>query len=224
MRNASGRLVMGAVLFLLGFLVVVQARSQSTDQGLAALSVQDLTELVANVTTRNNELRDEIRTLEIQRETVQQAVQRGDTSAVQVRADLNRIEGWSGAMAVVGSGVQVTIVGPVPGDAIELLLNELRNAGAEAIAIGDTRVVAGVVATGLAGDVIVGGRPLDGPVNLVAIGQPQTLAGSLTRAGGPIAQLAARFPDVTIAVTAEDEVSAPATDRSLVPVLGHPKL
>ncbi len=224
MRNSSGRLVMGAVLFLLGFLVVVQARSQSTDQGLAALSVQDLTELVANVTTRNNELRDEIRTLEIQRETIQQAVQRGDTSAVQVRADLNRIEGWSGAMAVVGSGVQVTIAGPVPGDAIELLLNELRNAGAEAIAIGDTRVVAGVVATGPAGDVVVGGRPLDNPVNLVAIGQPQTLAGSLTRAGGPIAQLAARFPDVTIAVTAEDEVSAPATDRSLVPVLGHPKL
>ncbi len=224
MRRSSGRLVVGAVLFLLGFLVVAQARSQATDQGLAALSVQDLTELVANVTTRNNELRDEIRTLELQREVVQLDVQRGDTSAVQIRADLNRIEGWSGAMAVVGSGVEVTIVGPVPGDAVELLLNELRNAGAEAIAIDDIRVVAGVVAGGPAGDVLVGGRALDNPVNLVAIGQPQTLAGSLTRAGGPIAQLAARFPDVMITVTAEDEVTTPATDRSLVPVLGHPRL
>jgi uncharacterized protein YlxW (UPF0749 family) len=224
MRSRSGRLVVTGVLFLLGFLVVVQARSQSTDQGLATLSVQDLTELVANVTTRNNELRDQIRALEIQRDSVRSAVQRGDTSAVQIRADLNRIEGWSGAVAVTGAGVQLTISGAIPGDAIELLLNELRNAGAEAIAIGDIRVVAGVVASGPSGSVVAGGILLPNPIVMSAIGQPQTLAGSLTRAGGPVAQLAARFPDATISVSAADLVSVPATNRSLAPVLGHPRL
>ena len=58
MRRTSGPLAIGIVLTLLGFLVVAQLRSQALDQGLAALSVQELTELVANVTTRNNQLRD----------------------------------------------------------------------------------------------------------------------------------------------------------------------
>jgi uncharacterized protein YlxW (UPF0749 family) len=224
MRGRSGRLMVGTVLFLLGLLVVVQLRSQSADEGLAALSVQDLTELVANVTTRNNELRDEVRKLEQQQTVVGQAVERGDTSALQVRSDLNRIQGWSGAVAVTGTGVQVTIVGSLPGDAIELLLNELRNAGAEGIAIGDVRVVAGVVASGPEGDITAGGRLITSPIVLTAIGQSQTLAGSLTRAGGPIAQLAARYPDSTITVAAVDKITLPASDRSLTPVLGRPRL
>jgi uncharacterized protein YlxW (UPF0749 family) len=224
MRTRSGRLMMASVLFLLGFLVVAQARSQATDQGLAALSVQDLTELVANVTTRNNELRSEIRSLDLQRTSLAAAVERGDTSAVQIRADLNRIEGWSGALAVTGTGVSVTISGAVPGDAVELLLNELRNAGAEAIAINDIRVVAGVVASGAAGSVMAAGVQLRDPITVQAIGQSQTLAGSLTRAGGPIAQLAARYPEVTITVSAADRVTVPATARNLAPVLGRPRL
>ncbi len=224
MRAPWGRLMMATVLFVLGFLVVVQLRSQATDQGLAALSVQDLTELVANVTTRNNELRDEVRVLEAQRDTVARAVERGDTSAGQIRADLNRIEGWSGVAAVTGSGIQVSISGRIPGDAIELLLNELRNAGAEGIAINGIRVVTGVVASGPEGAVVAGGRLVTDPAVIMVIGQPQTLAGSLTRAGGPIAQLAARYPDVTMTVTALDLVELPATDRSLAPVIGRPRL
>jgi uncharacterized protein YlxW (UPF0749 family) len=224
MRRTSGLLMVAGVLFLLGFLVVAQLRSQSADQGLAALSVQDLTELVANVTARNNELRDEVRKLEQQRTVIAQTVERGDTSAIQIRADLNRIEGWSGVAAVTGTGVQVSIVGSLPGDAIELLLNELRNAGAEGIAIGDTRIVAGVVASGPEGDVTVGGRVVTSPIVMTAIGQSQTLAGSLTRAGGPIAQLAARYPEATITVAAVDKITLPATDRSLTPVLGRPRL
>jgi hypothetical protein len=58
----------------------------------------------------------------------------------------------------------------------------------------------------------------------VAVGQTQTLAGSLTRAGGPVAQLAARYPDVEISVTPEDLVTVPATLRDLAPVLGRPRL
>ena len=224
MRRRSGRIAVGAVLFVLGFLVVVQLKSQSADQGLNGLSVQDLTELVANLTTRNNQLRDEVAALEQQHDALAAGVARGDSSAVQVRADLNRVLGWSGETGVVGAGIRVTVAGALPGDALEQLLNELRNAGAEAIAVGDTRVVQGVVPNGPAGSVMVGDESLADPVDIEAVGQQQTLAGSLTRAGGPIAQLAARFPDVLITVTAEDLVTLPATTRDLAPVLGRPRL
>jgi uncharacterized protein YlxW (UPF0749 family) len=224
MHRASGRLAVGIVLAVLGFLVVAQLRSQATDQALSALSVQDLTELVANVTARNNQLRDEVRTLEGQRATVAATVQRGDSSAVAIRNDLNHLLAWSGAIGVTGAGVRVAVDGPLPADALNSLLNELRNAGAEAISIGGVRVVAGVVVGGAPGSLTVGGVPLPGRVELLAVGQPETLAGSLTRAGGPIAQLAARYPEVTVTVEGQDLVLVPATDRPLAPTLGRPRL
>ncbi len=224
MRRGSGRLAMSVVLLVLGFLVVAQLRSQSANQGLATLSVQELTELVANVTTRNNQLREEIRSLEQQRESVATAVERGDTSAVQIRTDLRRVLGWSGALGVSGAGVRVVVEGPLPGDAIEQLLNELRNAGAEAISIGAIRVVPGVIVSGPANSLVASGIPLADPIEILAIGQPESLAGSLARAGGPIAQLSARFPDVGITVNDADSVSIPPTDRDLYPVLGSPRL
>ena len=224
MRRATGRLAVSAVLLLLGFLVVVQLRSQAADPGLAAMSTQDLTVLVANLTTRNNTLRDEIATLERQRDSTAAAVERGDTSVDQMRTDLTRVQGWSGVLAVTGAGVRVEIGGSLPGDAIGELVNELRNAGAEGIAIGDIRVVPGVVVTGPAGDLTVLGAPLAGPITLTAVGQPEALSGSLTRAGGPIAQLGAQYPEVPISVTALDLVTLPATDRDLSPTLGHPRI
>jgi uncharacterized protein YlxW (UPF0749 family) len=209
MRRRASQLALTGVLFILGVLVVAQFRSQGADQGLAGLSVSDLSELVANVTTRNNQLRDEIAALEAQRQTIASAVQRGDTSSAQIRSDLNRVLGWSGAL---------------PGDAIELLMNELRNAGCEAVAIGGVRVVPGVVATGPAGAVVLRGVLVKDPIDITAVGQPQVLAGSLGRAGGPVAQLAARFPEVVIGVATVDLVTVPATERDLTPRLGKPSL
>ena len=227
MGRGRGPLAIALVLAILGFLVVVQARSQAQDQGLAQLSVQDLTELVANVTARNNQLRAEVATLAQQQQQVQSAVQRGDTSSSQMRSDLDHILAWSGVLGVTGQGVQVTVNGALPPDAVEQIVNELRNAGAEAIAINSVRIVPGVVIGGQAGSLTVEGRPIigtTGTIVLVAIGQPETLAGSLSRAGGLVAQLTAQYPAISVRVDPEDLVQVPPTDRSLTPVLGRPRL
>jgi uncharacterized protein YlxW (UPF0749 family) len=224
MRRRASLLTFTAVMVLLGFLVVVQLKSQAANVGLNGLSVQELGELVASLTSRNDRLREEIRVLEAQRVAVAAAVERGDSSAVQIRADLNRVLGWSGVLAVTGPGVRVTVEGPLPGDAIEELLNELRNANAEAIAIGPVRVVPGVVVTGAAGELALAGSPLTEPLEILAVGQPDTLSGSLTRAGGPIAQLGARYPDAVVTVSVADRLELPATDRDLAPKLGRPRL
>jgi len=186
--------------------------------------VQDLTELVANVTARNNQLREEIQTLQQQQQAVASAVQRGDTSSSQMRSDLSHVLAWSGALGVTGAGVQVIVVGDLPAPAVEQLINELNNAGAEAIAVDDVRVVPGVVVIGDPGSLTVHGTSLTSPLVLRAVGQPETLAGSLSRAGGLIAQLTSQFPSVTIRVDPQDLVTVPATDRSLAPVLGRPRL
>jgi uncharacterized protein YlxW (UPF0749 family) len=212
------------VLAVLGFLVVVQARSQGQDQGLGQLSVQDLTELVANVTARNSQLREEVATLQQQQQQISAAVQRGDTSTSQMRSDLSHILAWSGVLGVTGAGVQVTVSGSLPAPAVDQLMNELRNAGAEALSVNGVRVVPGVVAGGDPGSLTIGGTPVSSPLVVVAVGQPETLAGSLSRVGGLIAQLAAQYPNVAVQVDAEDLVTVPATTRSLTPSLGRPRL
>ena len=69
------------------------------------------------------------------------------------------------------------------------------------------------------------GIPLADPLELLAVGQPETLSGSLTRAGGPIAQLGARYPEaVDHASRPRTGVSLPPTDRDLDPQLGKPRL
>jgi uncharacterized protein YlxW (UPF0749 family) len=224
MRARRGHVAVFLVAILLGFMAVTQWRSQSANDGLTGLSVQELGELVANLTTRNDQLRDEIRTLERQRDAVANAVEGGDTSAAQIRADLSRVLGWSGALGVTGTGVRVTVDGQLPGDAVEELINELRNAGAEAIAIGRIRVVPGVVVTGPPGSLFVTGIPLSEPIELLAIGSQEILSGTMTRAGGPIAQFAARYPDATLTVEVADRLSLPPTDRSLGPKLGRPRI
>ena len=224
MRRRRSQITIAAVTFLLGLLAVKQFQIQSTGTAFAGLSSQDLTVLVANLNDRNDQLRGEITTLERELQTLSQNEQRGEASVDELRADLRRVRLYAGADPANGPGVSILVTGPVDGDGIDGLINELRNAGAEAMAIEDVRIVPGVVAVGPAGGAVVEDAPLGDPFTIVAIGAPDKLTGSLTRSGGIIAQLAATQPDVGVEVTPLDHISVPATDRTLVPAHGRPRL
>ncbi len=212
------------VAAILGVLVVAQLRSQAANPGLAALTAQELTLVIANVNTRNEQLRAEVAVLERQLTTLTEARNRGDSALGQLRADLATLRAWAGLTAVAGPGVSVRVSGEIGGEGIEELLNELRNVGAEAIAVEDVRVVPGTVVYGQPGALSVENTPLTGSFEVRAIGSPEILTGSLTRAGGVIAQLSATYPDATFSVTPLDTVSIPATVRDLVPDHGLPSL
>jgi hypothetical protein len=58
-----------------------------------------------------------------------------------------------------------------------------------------------------------------------AIGRPDALLGSLTRAGGIVAQLAATNPAATIDLKPTNQpMTLPASRRDLDPDHGHPRL
>jgi uncharacterized protein YlxW (UPF0749 family) len=224
MHRRSSQLTIAAVAFVLGLLVVLQLRSQGGDSALAQLSAQDLTVLVANLNDRNDQLRQEGSTLEGELNTLTSNQARGDVSVDEINADLERVRAYAGLEAVAGPGVTIAIDGPIDGQGVEELINELRNAGAEAIAVGDIRVVPGVVASGPAGAITVADTNLVPGFELSAIGAPDKLTGSLTRTGGVIAQLAATQPNITVTVTPVDRVQLPATDQTLIPAHGRPRL
>lgn len=218
-----GRLAVAAVAVLLGVLAVVQLRAQTAGTGLSTESAQDLTLLVANLNTRNDQLRAGVADLQRQLAAIDAAQARGETSVGQLRTDLVRVRTWAGLEPSSGPGIRVVVTGPVPGSAISDLLNELRNAGAEAISVGGVRVVAGSVVAGPPGGLSVENTPLGPRVEVLAIGNGPALTGALTRPGGIVAQLQATYAEAGVEVTPLDQIDLPATDRSLVPSYGKPR-
>lgn len=224
MHRTRSQLAVTVVAFVLGILVVAQLRAQQAAPALAGVSSQDLTILVGNLNTRNDQLRTEIASLERQLAQLRGDRSRGETSLDRLRADLLEVRAFAGLEPVVGPGVVVTVAGRITAQAVDELLNELRSAGAEAIAVADVRVVPGSVVAGPPGGLSIERVSLDDPFEILAIGSPETITGSLTRLGGIVATLAATQELATITVTPVDRLVAPATERSLLPRNGSPRL
>lgn len=224
MRRMRNQLTIAAVSFVLGLLVVTQLRAQAAGSGLGGMSSQDLTVFVANLNAGLDQRRQEIAALERDLSTLTANQDRGVVSLSQLRDELESIRAYAGLDPVEGPGVTVTVDGPIDGPTVEDLINELRGAGAEAIAVDGIRFVAGSVVSGGPGEVVVEGEQLGDPFEVSAIGGAETLTGTLTRSGGIVAQLAATSPDVTLTVTPVTRLELPATRRALIPEHGHPRL
>ena len=222
--RVSSRLTVAGVAALLGILAVGQLRGQAGVPGLSALSATELTQLIANLTTGNDLLRDEIAGLGRQETHLTDSRLRGETTVGELTGDLARIRAWAGLTAVTGQGIAVTVRGPIGGDGIEELLNELRNAGAEAIAVDGVRVVAGTVVAGAPGALSIESAAIGDAFEIRAIGSPQILTGTLTRTGGVISLIGATYPDASLTVTPVDTMTLPATQRTLGPTDAAPRL
>ena len=223
MHALRSQATIAAVACLLGLLVVLQLRAQTADTGLSNKSAQDLTGIVGNLNTENDRLRAEIAALDTQLEELRTDHAGGASSVEQIQAELAKIRAWAGLDPVAGKGVTITVSGDIDARGVNDLLNELHNAGAEAIAIEDVRVVSRTTVSGVPGSLDVGGFLLRDPLRIQAIGRPEVLVGSLTRAGGIIAQLGATNSTVTIEVEpTTDEMTLPATRVELVPGHGRP--
>jgi uncharacterized protein YlxW (UPF0749 family) len=224
LRAPRSQLAVSIVTFILGVLIWGQLRSQAGDSGLAARSAQDLTLLVANLNTRNDQLRTEVSALEGQLQTLELGGRNHTAALNQIGDDLARVRAWAGLDPVDGRGVEITISGGIAGPALEDLINELRNSGAEALSSVDVRVVAATVVGGGPDSLSVDDTALGDPFVVRAIGNPESLVGSLTRIGGIVAQLAATYPDAAVNVEAVDHLELPATTRDLTPSHGRPRL
>jgi uncharacterized protein YlxW (UPF0749 family) len=224
-RDLRSQLSVAAVAAILGLLVVVQLRGQTGGSELQSKSAQELTSIITSQNTENDRLRAEVATLQNQLAELQADRSNGATSVDQIESELGRIRAWTGLDAITGRGVEITVNGDIHAAAVNDLLNELRNAGAEAISIDDIRVIAMTSVSGVPGSLDVEGFLLRDPFKVRAIGRPETLVGSLTRVGGIIAQLSATNPDVLVDVTAVDQpMTLPASKLDLVPDHGRPTL
>jgi uncharacterized protein YlxW (UPF0749 family) len=104
-------------------------------------------------------------------------------------------------------------------------LDELRLAGAEAIAVAGVRVVPGATVAGTPAALSIEGVDLGRAFEVHAIGSPQALQAILDRSGGIVSRIAVGQPDVSLEVVpSETALRLPATERDLTPDGATPRL
>jgi uncharacterized protein YlxW (UPF0749 family) len=186
-RRIRVQLLAAVLLGLLGFSLVVQAR-QTQSNALDPLDQSELVQLLDNVNNQSDRLDIEARELQETQRQLQSGSDRAAAAEKAARSRLQVLGVLAGTVAASGPGIQLTITDTTRQVSAAMLLDtvqELRDAGAEAIQLGKARVVAStsLVDAG-AGQVTVEGQTLTAPYVFLAIGDPQTMAAALDIPGG----------------------------------------
>lgn len=212
MRTSAGGIAAAAVALFLGVLVVTQVRSQDVySRSLQLETPASLTTLIANLADRNSSLRDEIFDLRLRVAAARDSVAAGKGSLSESQREIDQLKVFTARSEVKGPGVTVQIEGAFDDRAMSDLVNELRNAGAEAIAINDERVgPRSWLGPGPQGTLRLDGAQLNGPWTVRAIGSSEVIAVALSRTGGIIGQFALIYPRTRFAVTRDTALDVPA--------------
>ena len=183
-----------AVTALVGFLAVGQLRgSEAFKQRLEAENEGDLTRILAGLTTESDALRDEISTLRLQLQQLRTSQATDSASAASAQAQLHALQVLAGTVPVNGPGLTLRIDDPegaILYDTMIDVVEELRDAGAEALAVNGRRIGAATAFGERENRITVDGISLDAPYTIAAIGPGATLEGGLKIPGGALDVLA----------------------------------
>ena len=209
MKSRSAQSSLTIVCFILGLLLVAQFRTQRmTASSLISASSADQLVIISSLVENNARLREEMETLEEQLNEYQQVTKRAVLETLV--EELNKVRIINGLVEVSGAGVEVSLDGPIGVLDLQDLINELRNAGAEALAInGERLILYSVIATTEDGGMIVNGVALSRPYVLQAIGDPETMETALLRNGGLLATLERNYDGLAVSVIKRERMILP---------------
>ena len=221
-RASRAQVVVGILCALLGFALVAQV-SQTQEGQLSSLRQDDLVRLLDDVTQRSGELEDQVASLEATRDELQSGSGR-QRAALEVARQQEQTQGiLSGRLPAEGPGVEIEVVeGGTPLDAFSQfnVLEELRNAGAEAMEVNGVRLVASSYFEDAADGVVVDGTTISSPYRWTVIGDPSTLETALEIPGGAMASL--RGDGARTTISQEDRVEVSTTREPTEPQYATP--
>ncbi|QDO88689.1 DUF881 domain-containing protein [Ornithinimicrobium ciconiae] len=183
-RASIGNVLAALMTLAVGFALVAQVQA-ANDVPFEELRESDLIALLDDVSERADTLEGEIRLLEADKRAL--ADGSGAEAAAAAESRLTSHQILAGSVPVEGQGITMTVSAPEGGFTATMmidLMQELRNAGAEAIQIGPVRVVADTWIGIDNGRLSVSGQIVDEPFRIIAIGDSHTLAGAMAIPGG----------------------------------------
>ncbi len=221
-RATKANALAALLAILLGFAVATQVR-QNQVLGLESLRQGELVTILDNATLLSARLDQNARELQVTRDSLVSG-RTGDAAALTAAQErLDALGILAGTARARGPGIRMTIVvngakvtPPLLLDAIE----ELRDAGAEAIQVGEVRVVASSSFGQSGSGVEIDGIKLTEPYTILAIGDAQTMSSAMEIPGGlseNVRQLGAR-----ITITQANELTVGALHSLREPRYARP--
>jgi uncharacterized protein YlxW (UPF0749 family) len=215
-RGYLGPLTLALAAAVVGFLLVGQLRGEETESApLEAESEGDLARILSDLNAEADALQSEIAELRIQLSDLRRS-SRDETAAAEAADEqLRSLQVLAGTTPVAGPGVVVTVDDPngsVTYDTLIDVVQELRDAGAEALAVNEVRIGVATAFAERDSKVTVDGTVLTTPYRVTAIGQPATLDGGLKIPGGAVDAIST-IRGVRVDVTRRVEVTLPALAR-----------
>ncbi|GAB3570365.1 DUF881 domain-containing protein [Spelaeicoccus albus] len=186
LRRARSQLLAGLLCAVLGFTIVAQIR-HTDESGLDTLSQSDLVRVLDDAGTRNDRLQSDAENLQRTRDRLESGSGNKKAALNRARKQADDLAILAGTAKAVGPGVTLTVTDPqskVTSADVLNMIEELRDAGAEAIQIGHVRVVASTAIVNDGDAVSVGGARVASPYRLRVIGDADTIATALKIPGG----------------------------------------
>ena len=193
----------------IGFAIVTQLRTYDKINGdIATMSLEERSNLVISLIDRKGTTQREIDQIKLKNEEYRRAQNNGQSTMSQLVTDLSKWRAINGAVQVRGQGVQIVVDYPLRAADVMALVNEIRNGGAEAIAINNQRIVARTTITETEGVLSINGIVQSAPYTITALGDSQTLMGALNRIGGLI-RIWNEIDGVAITIEPRDSLTIP---------------
>jgi uncharacterized protein YlxW (UPF0749 family) len=200
--GVRSQLVVAVLLAALGFAAVVQVRLTRTQDDFGGRRREDLIDLLDSLSAASDRARSQIDALQQTRRDLLSSSERRQAAIDEGAQRLQVLEILAGTVPAVGPGVTITVTDPEGSVTAAALLNgieELRDAGAEAIEVNDVlRVVASTSLTDDDGVVTGDGIALRPPYVIDAIGSSHTLSEAVVFPGGMSDEIAQLGGDVTV--------------------------
>lgn len=215
LRPGRGQLTVALILLLTALLIVLTLRSQAAQPSYANLRRTELIQLLDNLSAETRRLESDIRSLQTTRDELASGAEGADAARAEANRRLDELQIIAGTVPVHGSGVRITIEDTENKVSPELLLDaleELRDAGAEVIEIGDRIRVTNATWLGLdsEGRVIADGVVVNAPIILDIIGDPATLEAGARFRGGLVSEIEGARVGGTVSIEQRERVDIDA--------------
>lgn len=202
LRPSRGQAVVAVLLAVLAFAGVTQVRLTGRDDTYSNLRQSELIQTLNGLQAASRRAERDISDLERTRDRLKSSTQRRAAALQQARRELETLGVLAGTIPATGPGLRITVADPKGQLSLNHLLDgieELRNAGVEAVELNDrVRVVAQTSFEDAPGGIKVDGQVLRPPYVIDAIGSPSTLAGAMNFDGGFVDDVALDGGKVTI--------------------------
>jgi len=222
-RLTAANAMIAVLLALLGFTLVVQLKSNSTDAGLETTRQEDLVRILSDLDAQRERVQEDITALEESQRQLNSGAEGRQAALDEATRRADELGVLAGTLPARGPGLTVSFMAvrkPIAASRVLDAVQELRGAGAEAMQIagGDgatVRITASTYFLDASGGISVSGRRLTGPYMIMVIGDPKTMETALNIPGGVVASVSGDGGNVAIQEREVVDVTALSPPKEL---------